>query len=232
LTTAIHQNVSELSEFQCGAPAGAADSRGRNMKSFLTAAVFALLTTTTGTAFAVAIVGKPAPDFALNDVGGKTVRLAEFKGRHVILEWHNPRCPFVMKHYDSGNMPSLQSRYDTRDVVWLSINSTHPEHQDYMDAGQLKRYLAEKKATPYAYLLDPDGKVGTDYAARTTPHIYVISPAGMLAYAGAIDDKRSTRMEDVKAATNYLVAAVAESKAGKAVSIPTTQPYGCSVKYR
>ncbi len=195
-------------------------------------AIFAVLIGTAGNAFAAASVGKPAPDFALTDLYGKSVKLADFKGRHVVLEWHNPNCPFVVKHYDSGNMPSLQSKYDAKDTVWLSINSTNPAHQDFLGTDKMKQYLAEKKASPDAYLIDAEGKVGIEYAAKTTPHMYVVNPAGTLVYAGAIDDKRSTRLEDVKTATNYLVAAVDESKSGKPVTVASTQPYGCSVKYR
>jgi len=202
------------------------------MKKSVMAVIATLLATSSGIAFAAASVGKAAPDFMLADLDGKAVKLTDFKGRHVVLEWHNPNCPFVVKHYDSGNMPGLQRQYDAKDTVWLSINSTHPGHQDYLGGDELKRYLAEKKASPDAYMIDAEGKVGMEYAARTTPHMYVINPAGMLVYAGAIDDKRSTRLEDIKTARNYLVAAVEESKAGKPVSITTTQPYGCSVKYR
>jgi hypothetical protein len=202
------------------------------MNKPLMVTILTLLATSSGLAFAAASVGKAAPDFTLTDLVGKAVKLADFKGRHVVLEWHNPNCPFVVKHYDSGNMPGLQGKYDAKDTVWLSINSTHPGHLDSMSGDELKRYLAEKKAAPDAYMLDPDGKVGMEYAAKTTPHMYVINPAGTLVYAGAIDDKRSTRLEDVKNARNYLVAALEESKAGKPVSIATTPPYGCSVKYR
>jgi peroxiredoxin len=182
--------------------------------------------------FAAATVGKPAPDFTLTDLDGKAVKLSDFKGRHVVLEWHNHACPFVMKHYDSSNMQSLQNRYDAKDTVWLSINSTNTGHQDYLSNEQNRAYLAAKKAAPDAYLPDPDGKVGSDYGARTTPHMYVINPAGTLVYAGAIDDKRSTNVADVKTAKNFLVAALEESKAGKPVSNASTTPYGCSVKYR
>lgn len=193
-------------------------------------AIAALLSATQ--AIAAATVGKPAPDFALTDLDGKPVRLSDFKGRHVVLEWHNHACPFVMKHYDSSNMQALQNRYDAKDTVWLSINSTNPGHQDYLSNEKNKAYLAAKKASPDAYLPDPDGKVGTEYGAKTTPHMYVINPAGTLVYAGAIDDKRSTNVEDVKTAKNFLVAALDESRGGKAVSNASTTPYGCSVKYR
>jgi len=192
----------------------------------------ALLGLVAGSALAAASVGKPAPDFTLTDLNGKTVKLADFKGKHVVLEWHNPNCPFVVKHYDSGNMPALQNKYEARDTVWLSVNSTNPAHQDFMSNGKLKGYLAEKKAAPDAYLIDAAGTIGIEYGAKTTPHMFVINPAGTLVYAGAIDDKRSTRLEDVKVATNYLVAALEESRSGKAVTTANTQPYGCSVKYK
>lgn len=185
-----------------------------------------------GSAMAAATAGKAAPDFTLNDLNGKAVKLSDFKGKHVVLEWHNKHCPFVMKHYESGNMQSLQNRYDFKDTVWLSINSTNPGHQDYMRTDQLKAYLAETKAAPDAYLTDADGKVGLEYAARTTPHMYIIDPAGTLVYAGAIDDKRSTSKDDIKTARNYVVAAMDELRAGKPVSTAATQPYGCSIKYK
>lgn len=199
------------------------------LRPTLVASLVAALVSTT--AFASATVGKPAPDFSLTDVNGKTVKLADFKGKHVVLEWHNPACPFVVKHYDSGNMQSLQNKYDAKDTVWLTVNSTSKSHQDFMDAGKLKGYIADKKASPDAYMPDADGKTGLAYGAKTTPHMYVINPAGMLVYAGAIDDKRGTKQEEIKTATNYVVAALDESKAGKAVTTPSTNPYGCSVKY-
>ena len=202
------------------------------MKKTLLATLLAVFAASSGVAWATASVGKAAPDFTLADLNGKAVKLADFKGKHVVLEWHNPNCPFVVKHYDSGNMPALQSRYDSKDTIWLTINSTHSSYPDYMSGDKLKTYLAEKNASPDAYMIDAEGKVGMEYAAKTTPHMYVINPAGILVYAGAIDDKRSTNQADVKTAKNYLIVAVDESKAGKPLSVATTQPYGCSVKYR
>jgi alkyl hydroperoxide reductase subunit AhpC len=189
------------------------------------------LIVTTGVSFA-ATVGSPAPDFQLTSIEGKPVKLSDFKGKHVVLEWHNPHCPFVMKHYDSGNMQSLQNKYDAKDTIWLTINSTNTGHQDYMNADKLKSYVAEKRAAPDAYLTDVDGKVGVTYRAKTTPHMYVINPTGTLIYAGAIDDKRSSNKDDIKTAKNFLVAVLDESRAGKAVTTSSTIPYGCSVKYR
>lgn len=202
------------------------------MNKTLLAPVLAMVATWSGIVVASALVGMPAPDFLLADIDGRTFNLAGFKGKHVVLEWHNPFCPFVMKHHDSGNIPGLQAKYGVNDTVWLTINSTHPGHHDYLGREKLKAYLAEKRASPNAYLIDADGSVGRLYAARTTPHIYVVNPAGVLVYAGAIDDKRTTDPQDVRTATNYLVAALRESKAGKPVSMATTSPYGCSIKYR
>jgi peroxiredoxin len=199
------------------------------MKKTLLAAIIA--TSFIGSAIA-ATVGQPAPNFSLTDINGKVVKLADFKGKHVVLEWHNPACPFVVKHYDSSNMQSLQNKYDAKDTVWLSVNSTNPTHQDYMSNDKLKGYIADKKATPDFYMTDADGKVGQAYAAKTTPHMYVINPVGMLVYAGAIDDKRGTKQDEIKTAKNFVVAALDESKAGKPVTSASTQPYGCSVKYK
>ncbi len=179
-----------------------------------------------------ATVGSPAPDFALTDIDGKAVKLADFKGKHVVLEWHNPACPFVVKHYDSNNMQSLQNKYDAKNTIWLTINSTNPTHKEFLSNDKLKAYVADKKAAPDYYMTDADGKVGQAYAAKTTPHMYVINPTGTLVYAGAIDDKRSTNQEDIKTSKNLLAAALDESLAGKNVSVATSTPYGCSIKYK
>ena len=183
-------------------------------------------------AFAAATVGQPAPDFTLTDINGKAVKLSEFKGKNVVMEWHNPGCPFVQKHYNTSNMQGLQSKYDVKDTVWLTVNSTEPAHQDYLSNDKLNAYLKDKKATPDAYMTDADGKIGKIYGAKTTPHMYVINPAGVIAYAGAIDDKPSANPQDVKGAKNFVVAALDDIKAGKPVATASTQPYGCSVKYK
>ena len=197
----------------------------------LTACVFACLTAALALPALSVPVGSAAPDFSLRTLEGKPVKLSDYQGKYVVLEWVNPGCPFVQKHYDSGNMPGLQSKYDVKDTVWLSINSTNTGHQDYMSPDKLKSYLGAKKASPDAYMMDVDGKVGIEYAAKTTPHMYVINPAGMLVYAGAIDDKPSTDEEDVKTAKNFVLTALDEAMAGKPVTASSTQPYGCSVKY-
>ena len=200
------------------------------MKLFtsLTAIASSLLATSI---FALATVGQPAPDIALRDVNGKAVKLSDFKGKQVVLEWTNPGCPFVQKHYDSNNMQNLQTKYDAKDTVWLSVNSTTKSHQDYMSNDKLKAHIDAKKATPDAYLVDADGAAGKAYGAKTTPHMFVINPMGLVVYAGAIDDKPTAKKEDVTGAKNYVVAALDDLKAGKIVAMANTKPYGCSVKY-
>lgn len=179
-----------------------------------------------------ATVGQPAPDFTLKDVNGKTVKLSDYRGRHVVLEWNNPRCPFVQKHYDSGNMQVLQQEAAAKNVVWLAINSTEASHGDYLNPTQLGRWMTEQKAAPAATLMDEDGTAGRAYAARVTPHMYIVDPQGKLLYAGGIDSIPSARAEDVKTATNYVRTGLAEALAGKALSQPTTRAYGCTIKYR
>ncbi|TAG47720.1 MAG: thioredoxin family protein [Betaproteobacteria bacterium] len=177
-------------------------------------------------------VGKPAPDFTLTDVNGKTVKLADFKGKHVVLEWTNPNCPFVVKHYGSSNMQTLQKDKTAKNVVWLSVNSTSKSHADYMAPGVLSsKMIGEWKAAPTGLLMDESGAVGKSYQAKTTPHMYVIDPKGTLVFAGGIDDKRSANPADIKGAKNFVRAALDESMAGRAVSVPTATPYGCSIKY-
>jgi peroxiredoxin len=177
-------------------------------------------------------IGQPAPSFELKDTSGKTVKLADFKGKHVVLEWVNPGCPFVVKHYGSQNMQGLQKAYTAKDVVWLSVNSTAKSAGDYLEPAALNAKLVKDwGAAPTAVLMDESGKVGRAYAAKTTPHMYVIDPAGKLVYAGGIDDKRTSNPADVKTANNFVKAALTESMAGKPVSTPTATPYGCSVKY-
>jgi peroxiredoxin len=175
--------------------------------------------------------GQPAPDFALTDTAGKTVKLADLKGKYVVLEWVNPECPYVQKHYNSANMPGLQKEFGARQVTWLAINSTREGHSEFKSPQQMDSWMKQKGAAPAATLLDKDSKVGRAYGAVTTPHMYIIDPKGTLVYAGAIDDKRSTRVEDVKTAKNYVRTALGETMAGKPVSTASTSPYGCTVKY-
>jgi peroxiredoxin len=181
-------------------------------------------------AFAVP-VGSAAPDFALTDLKGQPVRLSDYKGKYVVLEWVNPGCPFVQKHYDSGNMPQLQKDAVAEGVVWLTVDSTNPSSEDFQSATQLSKWLGSKNAAPSAAMLDQDGKVGRLYSAKTTPHMFVIDPQGKVIYAGAIDSIRSTDQADIRKANNYVKTALAESRAGKSVSRSSTQAYGCTIKY-
>jgi len=178
-----------------------------------------------------ATVGQPAPEFSAPDLQGKPVKLSDFKGKFVVLEWVNPECPYVRRHYDSGNMPSLQKELGSKDVVWLAINSSSPSSGEFTPPEGMAKWLAAKGAGPKATLIDKDGKVGRLYRARTTPHMYVIDPRGQLIYAGAIDDKRWASAADTKNAHNHVRAALGEAMAGKPVSVTSTSPYGCSVKY-
>ena len=180
-------------------------------------------------ALAAAEPGQRAPEFKAANLAGEPVSLAQFRGRTVVLEWNNPNCPFVRKHYDSGNMQKLQR--EKGEVVWLALNSTHPDSGDFMNAAALGKWLAEGKAAPSHYLPDPDGRIGRAYGAKTTPHMYVIDGKGMLVYAGAIDDKRSANVADVAGAKNYVAAALAALATARPVADASTAPYGCSVKY-
>lgn len=178
-----------------------------------------------------ASVGQAAPDFTLMDTAGKPVKLSQFKGKPVVLEWNNPGCPFVKKHYQ-GNMQTLQKEVVAQGGVWLAINSTRDDSGDYMSPAQLGRWMTEQKASPTATLMDEDGKVGQSFAARVTPHMYIVNAQGVLVYAGGIDSIASARVDDIPKATNYVRQAMAEIKAGKPVSVATSRAYGCSIKYQ
>lgn len=182
-------------------------------------------------AFAVPIIGRPAPDFTLTSLQGKPVKLSDYQGKYVVLEWTNPGCPFVHKHYDSGNMQSLQKDATAQGVAWLTIDSNSRQHEDYKTPPQLASWLKEIGAAPTVAMLDSDGKVAKLYEAKATPNMYVIDPRGNLIYAGAIDDKRSADIADVKTAHNYVKAALADARAGKPVAPASTQAYGCPIKY-
>ena len=183
-----------------------------------------------GAAFA-ATPGSAAPDFTLADATGRTVKLSDYRGKFVVLEWTNPDCPFVQAQYNGNGMQPLQKEWGGKDVVWLAINSTNRTHGEYKTPAQMSAWMAEKGAAPKAVLLDDTSATGRAYAARTTPQMFVIDPAGKVVYAGAIDDKRSARETDRKTAHNYVRAALAEATAGKPVTVASTTPYGCSVKY-
>jgi hypothetical protein len=180
---------------------------------------------------AQATVGQPAPAFTATDTSGKPVSLADFKGKHVVLEWTNPGCPYVQKHYDGGNMPATQKSAVGQGVVWLSVATTAKSHRDYLAPAELGAWQKGKGAAPTATLMDTDAKVARAYGARTTPHLYIVDPAGKLVYAGGIDSIPSANPADIKAATNYVNQSLAEALAGKPISQPVTRAYGCSVKY-
>jgi hypothetical protein len=177
-------------------------------------------------------IGKAAPNFSLNDVDGRIVRLSDFRGKTVVLEWNNPECPFVQKHYGSGNMQKTQAAARRDGVVWLSINSSAAGKQGHMDGAKAKAVIVAQNAQPTNYLLDPKGVVGTGYGAKTTPHLYIVNSSGALVYNGGIDDKPTPNPADISGARNHVLAALGELKAGKAVSVPTSRPYGCAVKYQ
>jgi peroxiredoxin len=183
-------------------------------------------------AIAAPQVGSAAPNFRLTDMNGQAVTLGQFKGKVVVLEWNNPDCPFVKKHYGSGNMQKTQAAARKAGAVWLTINSSAAGKQGHQDGAGAKAYVAGQKAQPSAYLLDHAGTVGKGYGAVTTPHMYIIDKAGQLVYAGGIDDKPTPNPADVAGARNHVLAALSEVAAGKKVSVPTSRPYGCSVKYK
>jgi peroxiredoxin len=176
-------------------------------------------------------VGSPAPDFTATDSNGKTDSLDQFHGKYVVLEWHNQGCPYTRKHYTSGNMQSLQKEWTAKGVVWLTVISSAPGEQGYMTASEENSYLSKMHAAPTAVLLDSNGKVGHLYSAKTTPQMVVIDTAGKVIYDGAIDDRPTPDVEDIKGAKNYVNEALSASMAGKPVPTPYTRPYGCSVKY-
>ena len=176
-------------------------------------------------------VGKSAPDFVLNDIDGKEHRLSQYRGKYVVLEWVNFDCPYVEKHYDSGNMQGLQAKYTQENVVWLSISSSAPGKQGNFTAKEIKKRSAKLSTGYTAYLLDNDGKVGRKYTAQTTPHMYIIDPQGKLIYQGAIDSNPSTDAEDIPKSVNYVALGLDEARQGKKLTHTSTVPYGCAVKY-
>ncbi len=204
----------------------------RCTSALLAATCIAVPALLAGQAHAMAAVGQPAPAFTLQDTSGKTRSLAEFKGKTVVLEWVNPGCPFVRKHYDSANMPGLQQEFTAKNVVWLAVNSTEKAASDYLAPQQLAGWMRDKSSAATATLMDEDGTVGKAYGARTTPHMYIVNPQGTLVYAGGIDSIASARASDIKTATNYVRQGLNEALGGKPISAATTQPYGCTIKYK
>jgi peroxiredoxin len=200
------------------------------MKTILLALIS--LTATTLIAADSPPVGAAAPDFRLPDAAGKTHSLSEYKGKYVVLEWFNPECPFVKKHYGSGNMQKLQSEYTGKGVVWLSIDSSAPGLEGNLTAEQAQKVMKDWNTKQTALLLDPEGKAGRSYNARNTPHMFVINPEGKIVYEGAIDSKATPNPADIPSSTNYVKAALDESMSGKSVANSNTRPYGCSIKYK
>jgi peroxiredoxin len=203
------------------------------MRLSIVAATAALAFVAHSTAFADAKIGQPAPSFKLTDANGKTRSLDEFKGKTVVLEWNNPECPFVRKHYntDVRNMQKQQADATKDGVVWLTINSGAAGKQGHLDGAGAKQLIASTGAKQTDYLLDPSGEVGHAYGAKTTPHMFVIDSNGVLQYAGGIDSIASADVSDISKATQYVPQALADLKAGNSVRVATSQPYGCSVKY-
>jgi peroxiredoxin len=204
----------------------------RALLSIGTVAAFVFVATLQLEAGDKARVDHPAPDFTLEDAEGNSHTLSDYQGKYLVLEWVNFDCPFVRKHYGSGNMQSLQETYTGEGVVWFSVCSSAPGRQGYFEGEELDERIAEEKAVPTAYLLDPEGTVGKTYGAKTTPHIYIIDPDGILIYAGGIDDIRSTDTDDIAEATNYVKTTLDAAMAGDPVPVKTSRPYGCSVKYK
>jgi peroxiredoxin len=192
--------------------------------------LLASLVFASASAFAVR-VGDPAPDFTGTGSNGRTQTLSQYKGKYVVLEWSNRDCPFTRKHYESGNMQSLQKEWTAKGVVWLTVLSSAPGQEGYVTASEENAQLARVHAAPTAAVLDPSGRIGREYEAKTTPDMYVIDPSGKLIYAGAIDDHPTPDADDIKVSKNYVSEALTQAMAGGAVAPSSTRPYGCSVKY-
>ena len=176
-------------------------------------------------------VGAPAPGFTAIDSHGKTEALDQFRGKYVVLEWHNQGCPYTRKHYESGNMQTLQKEWTAKGVAWFTVISSAPGKQGYVTPSQENAYVAKMHADPTAVLMDADGKLGRLYGAKTTPEMYVIDPSGKLIYEGAIDNRPTPDPNDIRGADNYVADALTLAMAGKSVTTAYTRPYGCSVKY-
>lgn len=182
-------------------------------------------------AWAAPANGKKAPDFTATDTNGKSQSLSQYKGKFVVLEWTNPDCPIVHKHYDSGNMQKLQKEFTAKGVVWLSIDSSAEGKQGNYPNTELNQIMKSRNASPTAIIPDASGSIGRQYGAKTTPHMFVINPDGVLIYQGGIDNIQSADPADIPKATNYVQAALDEAMAGKPVTTSSSQPYGCAVKY-
>ena len=201
-----------------------------NTKTIL--AIFMSLVATAVFALDPPPVGSAAPDFSLTDAKGKTHSLSQYKGKYVVLEWFNPECPFVKKHYGGGHMQNLQKDFTTKGVAWLTIDSNAPGMEGNLSPEQAEKVASAWKTQQTALLLDPDGKVGRAYGAKNTPNMVIINPEGKIIYRGAIDSKATPNPSDIPTSTNYVKAALEQSLSGKSVATPETKPYGRSVKYK
>jgi hypothetical protein len=177
-------------------------------------------------------VGQPAPDFTGTASNNQAYHLTDYRGKFVVLEWHNNGCPYTQKHYKSGNMQKLQKQWTAQGVVWFTILSSAPGKQGYMDANGENTYMAKMGAAPTAALLDPPGTIGHLFDAKTTPQMVIINPQGVVIYDGAIDNRPTDDVKDIAGATNYVNLALGQALAGKSVETAATRPYGCSVKYK
>jgi peroxiredoxin len=202
----------------------------KSLSALIAAATFSIVLLPISAA-AQAVVGSPAPGFAATDSRGQTHTLDQYRGKYIVLEWHNQGCPYTRKHYISGNMQGLQKEWTAKGVVWFTVISSAPGEQGHVSDAEENSYLAQMHADPTAVLMDPEGKLARLYTAKTTPEMYVIDPAGKLIYEGAIDDRPTPDPSDVKGADNYLSDALTEAMAGKPVLHSYTRSYGCSVKY-
>lgn len=209
-------------------------STNKKSRQFIRIAAITALVCVAQNSFAEVAVGQMAPEFTAVDVNGKTHKLSDYKGKTVVLEWVNPGCPFVKKHYvASTNMQSTQKQALARqNVVWLAVNSTEKNHVDYMAPAALGAWMKQYGAQTSAVLMDESGDIGKSYGAKTTPHMYIINPKGQLAYAGGIDSIRTASAADIPKASNFVNLALAELDAGKAITVSSSVPYGCSVKYK
>jgi peroxiredoxin len=205
-------------------------SRSLRIASFLSCAALGLALALPAAAQAPR-VGEAAPAFTATDSHGQSHSLDQLRGKYVVLEWHNQGCPYTRKHYDSGNMQALQKEWTAKGVAWFTVISSAPGEQGYVTDPEENAYLEKMHADPTAVLMDPQGKLGRLYDAKTTPEMYVIDPEGKLIYEGAIDNRPTPDLDAVHGADNYVTDALTEAMAGKAVAVDYTRPYGCSVKY-
>jgi|SRR5581483_2209002 len=200
------------------------------MKRYSIGLILGLLMLSSAAAFAVK-VGDLAPDFSATDSTGKVQKLSDYKGKFVVLEWTNQSCPYTRKHYESGNMQKLQKEWTQKGVVWFTVVSSAPGAQGYVTAAEENDYVKKVNAAPTAVLLDPKGDLGHMFAAKTTPHMFIIDPSGKLIYNGAIDDHPTTDVSDIGSSKNYVSTALEQAMSGKPITEAATRPYGCSVKY-